>query len=311
MPDAGRLLGQLFALYPDAATLNEPHTAHVVLDGHRVLSRRGIPGVDIRSDESADVVTLEIAVAPGVRVDRPIHTCVGLMRPHGSQEIRLLIHLGAGASAEVLAHCLFPNAEKVRHVMDATVDLAEDAELRHREGHYHGPHGGVEVIPRADVRVGRRARYWSDFSLTTGRVGTLRIGYRIAVADHGVAEITARVHGRGSDDIRIEDELILAGEEARGLIKSRVAVQDDARSTVIGITHGDAAGARGHMDCKEIVRGRAVATAEPIVKVNHPLAMVTHEAAIGTVDQQQLETLMAHRLTPDEAVEAIIAGLLR
>jgi Fe-S cluster assembly scaffold protein SufB len=45
--------------------------------------------------------------------------------------------------------------------------------------------------------------------------------------------------------------------------------------------------------------------------VEHPLAKVTHEAAIGSVDQKQLETLMAHGLTPDEAVDLIIMGLLR
>ena len=34
-------------------------------------------------------------------------------------------------------------------------------------------------------------------------------------------------------------------------------------------------------------------------------------AVIGSVDQKQLETLMAHGLTPDEAVDVIIMGLLR
>lgn len=167
------------------------------------------------------------------------------------------------------------------------------------------------MIPQADVQVGPHARYFSDFSLTSGRVGKLHIDYRLVVKKRGVAEITARVYGHGTDDIRIRDELVLEGEDARGLIKSRVAVEDEATSAVIGVTHGKAAGARGHMDCKEIVRDHAVASAEPIVRVEHPLAMVTHEAAVGTVDQKQLETLMAHGLTPEEAVDVVISGLLR
>ncbi len=48
-----------------------------------------------------------------------------------------------------------------------------------------------------------------------------------------------------------------------------------------------------------------------MVRVAHPEAQVTHEAAIGTVDQSQLETLMAHGLTPDQAIELVISGLLR
>ena len=312
MPDdKNDLLSALFSHYPDAAILTQPQTAHLVIDGQQMLSQQTVPGVEVRSQESAGVITIQITVARGIQVENPIHTCIGLMNPHGSQHIRLQIKLEAHASAHIVAHCLFPNAEKVRHVMESRVELGEGAELRHSEGHYHGPYGGIEVIPQADVRVGPHARYFSDFSLTSGRVGKLQIDYRVVVEKSGVAEITTRVYGHGTDDIRIRDELILEGEDARGLIKSRVAVEDEATSAVIGVTHGKAAGARGHMDCKEIVRDRAVASAEPIVRVEHPQAMVTHEAAVGTVDQKQLETLMAHGLTPDEAVDVVISGLLR
>ena len=78
-----------------------------------------------------------------------------------------------------------------------------------------------------------------------------------------------------------------------------------------GITEGHAAGARGHVDCLEVVREGAVGRAVPIVQVTHPLAKVTHEAAIGSVDKRQMETLMAHGLSPEEAVNVIVKGILR
>lgn len=305
------LLDALLSQYPDAALLSRPQVAHVVVDGQRMVSSQSVPGVEIHAEEQGGAIAIRIEVAPGVRVENPIHTCVGLLLPHGSQHIRLDVRLGAHAAAQVVSHCLFPSAEKVIHVMESTVELGEGAELRHSEGHFHGPYGGIEVYPRANVKVGPHAHYFTDFSLTSGRVGKLELDYRVTVEKQGVAEITTRVYGRGSDAIRIADELLLAGEEARGLIKSRVAVEDEATSSVVGVTHGLAAGARGHMDCKEIVRGHAVASAEPIVKVEHPEAMITHEAAVGTVDQKQLETLMAHGLTPEEAVDVVISGLLR
>jgi uncharacterized protein len=64
------------------------------------------------------------------------------------------------------------------------------------------------------------------------------------------------------------------------------------------------------VDCLEIVRGQATASAVPEVKVSHPEAKVTHEAAIGSVDQRQLEALMARGLTPDDAIERIVLGML-
>ena len=62
---------------------------------------------------------------------------------------------------------------------------------------------------------------------------------------------------------------------------------------------------------KEIVQDQAVARATPVVDVRHPRARVTHEAALGSVDSRQLQTLMARGMTEDEAVDLIIRGLLR
>ena len=104
---------------------------------------------------------------------------------------------------------------------------------------------------------------------------------------------------------------MLRGERSRGLIKTRVVLEDEARAEIIGMTEAYAKGARGHVDCMEIVQGRAHASAIPIVRVFHPEAKVTHEAAIGSVDKKELETLMARGLTPEQAVEMIVSGVLR
>ena len=134
--------------------------------------------------------------------------------------------------------------------------------------------------------------------------------YDVEVGRDATAELTSKVYGRGADAIRIEERVRLDGENARGLVKSRVAVEGTARAHIVGATYGNAAGARGHVDCMEIVRGDARASAVPEVEVSHPQAKVTHEAAIGAVDQRQLEALMARGLDPEQAVDRIILGLL-
>ena len=195
--------------------------------------------------------------------------------------------------------------------MDAVVEVGAFASMHYTEGHFHGPFGGIEVVPKAQVKVGPHGRYLSDFSLTTGRVGKLDIDYTVEADEEAITEMTARVFGHKTDTIRIREKVVLAGKGSRSLIKTRLALEDDANAEISGITEGNAEGARGHVDCMEIVKDRAVASAIPIVKVKHPKAKVTHEAAIGSVDKHQLETLMAHGLSPEEAVEMIVSGLLR
>ncbi len=295
----------------DVQALTDAGFAHLTASGHRILSSHTVEGLDVDARETAEGISATVTVREGVKLRNPVHLCFGVLHSRGTQRIEMNVSLEEGASAHFIAHCLFPKAENVQHIMDASVRVGDKAEMRYEETHYHGPYGGVVVVPKLAVTVGRRARYFTNFTLTTGRVGKLDIDYTVEAAEDAVTELTARVFGHATDDIKITDRVLLAGKNARGLIKTRVAIEDDATAEVTGITEGNADGARGHVDCMEIVKDRAVARAVPIVQVNDPGAKVTHEAAIGSVDKRQMETLMAHGLSPEEAVDVIVKGILR
>ncbi len=291
--------------------LDDSRIAHVVAHGHRILSRRLVPGLRAELEETPDAIVGEMIVEKGARIEQPIHLCFGLAHRTGVQQIKINLTVESDAVASVLAHCLFPIAEQAQHLMDAVMEIGEGATLTYTEGHYHGRLGQMLVKPQAVVTVKPGGRYFSDFSLLTGSVGRLAIDYVVNVERGAVAELTAKVFGRGTDVIHIKEAAQLRGEYARGLIKTRVVVQDDAEAEITGITEAYAKGARGHVDCKEIIKDRARASAIPLVKVHHPQAKVTHEAAIGSVDKKELETLMARGLTPDQATELIVSGILR
>lgn len=287
-----------------------PEAAHLVAYGHQLASLKSLPGVRVDASTSDKGIDARIVIAEGTHVDQPIHLCFGLYQQFGLQNVRLNLTLEPGAQATLWSHCLFSTPLAARHAMQGEIRLMEGAALHYQEAHYHGASGDIEVIPHARVSLEKGARYLADFSLIQGRVGRLDIDYTVDVGEAALAELSSRVYGFGSDAIRIREQLALNGPGARGLVKTRVAVRDEARAEVLGIMEGNAPGARGHVDCMEIVRDRAVASAVPEVRVSHPQAKVTHEAAIGSVDSRQLETLMARGLAPDEAVDLIVRGML-
>ena len=147
--------------------------------------------------------------------------------------------------------------------------------------------------------------------MLSGSVATLDIDYLVDVEEEGLAELSAKIFAHKTDHITLKEVVILRGERSHSLIITRVVLEDDACAEITGITEAHAKGARGHVDCMEIVQGRARANAIPIVKVFHPEAKVTHEAAIGSVDKKELESLMARGLNPEQAVELIVSGILR
>ena len=286
-------------------------TAHLVAYGQDVVSLHEIPGINLTAARVDGEIRVNLIVRKWVDVEQPVHLCLGLFEPTGEQKIRLAVWLEPNSRASFIAHCLFTRPRSASHQMQADFTIGTGAELRYTESHSHGDSGGMDVRPTATIHLGRDARMFSDFSLISGRVGLLDIDYDVDVGENAVAEFTSKVYGRGTDQIRIRERLVLSGTNARGLIKSRIAATDDAVAEIIGMTEGNAAGARGHVDCMEIVRDRARVSANPMVKVSHPQAKVTHEAAIGSVDHQQLETLMARGLSPDAAVDLIVSGILR
>jgi Fe-S cluster assembly scaffold protein SufB len=120
----------------------------------------------------------------------------------------------------------------------------------------------------------------------------------------------ARISGRGNDTIKIRESGHLAGENARGVLTTKIAIRDKATAEVYNTLTASAPYARGHVDCKEIVQDEAKAKAVPIIEVKNSKAHITHEAALGSVDSKQLQTLMSRGLSEDEGVELIIKGLL-
>lgn len=311
MSELEELIRVLPMVGAEPAILDDERIAHLVGQGHRIVSRRSVPGLDVDVEETSDAIVGRLTVRAGVTIEQPIHMCFGLAHPTGSQNIRIDVMVKERASARVLSHCLFPVAHAAQHRMQATIDIGPGASLTYSEGHYHGPHGGMRVAPHASIKIGKGARYVSDFSLLSGSVGDLDIDYLVDVEQDGVAELTAKIFGHGTDRVAIKEAIILRGEQSRGFIKTRVVLEGEAQAEITGITEAHAKGARGHVDCKEIVQGRAHASAIPIVRVFHPEAKVTHEAAIGSVDKKELETLMARGLTPEQAVELIVSGILR
>ncbi|HZO99238.1 MAG TPA: SufD family Fe-S cluster assembly protein [Terriglobia bacterium] len=296
----------------DPTSLFSDRFAGLVVSHNRILHQNSIPGVRIEGEETPTGAKAKITVAPGTVVANPVHLCFGVLPKEGLQEIISEFEIGQGAKVSFLAHCSFPNAVRVKHVMDAKIHVGRRAEMSYSETHYHGEDGGVEVLPVAKVIVEEGGNFRNQFRLVQGAAGDVRLNYEVDLGKDAVGELDARIYGKKQDRVLVKESLFLNGERARGLAKSRIVASDRCVSEVVGEAVGSAPGARGHVDCVEIIKGKdARASAIPKLLVVDDRAKLTHEAAIGSVDKKQIETLMARGLTEEEAVDAVVKGMLR
>jgi Fe-S cluster assembly scaffold protein SufB len=102
---------------------------------------KGVEGIEVNARRTLSGVRADVTVKEGVKIKNPVHLCFGSLIER-DQKIKMDIKLERGALASFIAHCIFP---KVRHIMDAAVDIGEGAKMRYSETHYHGLSGGIEV----------------------------------------------------------------------------------------------------------------------------------------------------------------------
>ena len=296
----------------DKSALQSKDVAKLVIHQNKVLASDDIKGLNIETKETDSGVDVNLTLEEGAKIPRPIHLCFGLLPKEGLQEIIMKVKAKDNSEVHVIAHCIFPNAIKVTHKMDADINIGANAKFDYKETHYHGEDGGVEVIPKAKVKVGKGGVWQSTMSISQGLVGKLDYDFEVFCQEKAIAELVVKAYGKGSDDIKVWEKIHLNGAGARGLAKSRIVLSDKAKAEVKGETYGNAPYARGHVDCMELVNGtEAIARAIPIVSVTDDKAKVTHEAAIGSIDRKQVETLMARGLDESEAVDVIVRGILR
>jgi uncharacterized protein len=284
--------------------------AHLEIDGNRIVGKGSVPGFHLETDTSAGGIVIRVRVERGFRFEKPVHLCFGMLPEEGEQKIDMRVDVEEEAAVSFIAHCTFPNALDVQHLMDAVLNVGPNAKYSYFERHVHSEQGGITVVPKSKIYLAEGAQFRTEFEILKGRVGVMDMDYTAVAGARSLLEMTARIYARGRDRVKIREAATLDGEGATGVLVSHLAVRDDASAEIYSDLSANAAGCRGHVDCKEIVQDRASARAIPVVAVNHPLAHVTHEAAIGSVDSKQLQTLMARGLDEEAATDLIIRGLL-
>lgn len=289
---------------------SQPDIAHIFIHHHKVIQSHLLPGLHIEVKEFNDHVEVYTSVDKNTIIEKPVHMCFGMIPENGIQRIITHTDILENASISVLAHCAFPNAIDIQHIMDGTIQVGKNARYRYFEKHIHGTHGGVKIYPHAKIHLLDYAHFYSEFELLKGRAGLIDIRYEATCEANSVLEMVTRISGKGDDQIQIKEIGHLVGEKARGFLSSRVAATGNTKAEVYNKLTASAAYARGHVDCTEIIKDHGVVSAIPVVEVNHPKAHITHEAALGSVDSKQLQTLMARGLNEEMATDLIIQGLL-
>ncbi len=292
--------------------LHDKGIGSLVINDDHVLSANAVEGAEMEADTRNGELFVKLRVLAGYKFKDPLHLCFGVLSKEMAQRINIDIETAEDSEVSLQAHCLFPNAVDVLHAMEAKIKIGPNSKYTYNEVHWHGDRGLVRVIPNAKIFLAEGAQLTNSFSLVQGAVGRMAFDYDIECGPKSICHMLAKVYGKFDDNIIIKERAHLLGANSRALLETRMVIRDNAYTEIINEIVGEGDGSRGHMDCIEIISGRnAKAKAMPVAIVANDKAKVTHEAAIGSIDSEQLNLLLSRGLTEEQATEVIVNGLLK
>ncbi len=285
--------------------------AHLVVGGNQVYSSNLIPGLELECETKGSGIEVNFRMKEGFRFKNPVNLCFGVIPEEGVQEINVNGRIEDNAELEFLAYCVFPNAVKVKHLMQGNITIGNDASFKYHEVHYHGENGGILVSPKVKIIAGVNSYYQGDFYLLKGRAGKIDLDYEVEIGENSRTNLLAKILASGNDEVYLREKVTLRGRDSKGQVESIIVGKDNSTSEVVSELIALKEGCIGHIDCIETILDQAQAKATPLIQVTHRDARITHEAAIGSLSNKQLETIMAKGLTPEQAVEVIVRNMLR
>jgi len=166
------------------------------------------------------------------------------------------------------------------------------------------------VRPRTAVRVEKGGRFTSNY-ICLRPVGDIQMNPVCELKGNSSrADFNSYIYAHPGSKLDLGGKIILNGEDSRGEIIYR-SVNNQGTIYNRGNLVGAAKGIKAHLDCRGlIIKEGGIILAIPELEARAADIEMTHEAAIGRVDEEQIEYLRSRGMTQEEAVELIIKGFL-
>ncbi|MCK4619993.1 MAG: SufD family Fe-S cluster assembly protein, partial [Desulfobacterales bacterium] len=167
----------------------------------------------------------------------------------------------------------------------------------------------INVRPRTVINVDEGGLIISNY-ISLKPVGSLQMFPTTYLNGKGaVARFNSILVASKGSFLDVGSKIVLNAPDSRAEIISR-AITTGGTIIARGNLIGKVAGIKAHLECKGLIINDGLMHAIPELQGYVPNVEMSHEAAVGKIDQHEIEYLMARGLDEDEAVSTIVRGFL-
>ena len=245
---------------------------------------------------------------PGVKTKHPIQACLYIARNNFAQNVHNIVIAEEGSELHIITGCATaPHLISGLHVGVSEFYVKKGAKLIFTMIHEWGEK--IKVRPRTVIHVDEGGLIVSNY-ISLKPVGSLQMYPTTYLNGKGAVGRfnSILVAGTGSV-LDVGSKIVLNAPDSRAEIISR-AITTGGTIIARGNLIGKIAGIKAHLECKGLIIKDGLMHAIPELQGYVPNVEMSHEAAVGKIDQHEIEYLMARGLDEDEAISTIVRGFL-
>ena len=249
-----------------------------------------------------------IRALPGVKVSHPIQSCLYIAKERFSQNVHNIVIAEEGSELHVITGCATaPHLVSGLHVGVSEFYVKKNARLFFTMIHDWGEK--VNVRPRSNIQVEEGGVVVSNY-ISLRPVGSLQMFPTTSLnGRNAVARFNSVLVAAQGSHLDVGSRVILKAPGTRAEIISR-GITSGGTIIARGDLIGEVAGIKAHLECKGLILNNGLMHAIPELRGYVPGVEMSHEAAVGKIDQREIEYLMARGLDEEEAISTIVRGFL-
>jgi Fe-S cluster assembly scaffold protein SufB len=249
-----------------------------------------------------------IYVPPHTRVPIPIYSCLAITSNKKVQFAHNIVYVDEGSEAQVITGCLVPHGVKEGlHIGISEFYVGRGARLTFAMIHSWAE--GVHVRPRTTVDVAPGGEYVSYYVIYSP-VASLQTFPLTILGSNSKTSTTSVIAGSDRGVYDVGSKVLLSGDNSSAEVISKVVATDSseiyARSDIIAESVS-----KGHVECLGLLLSpNSKISSIPSITSKKPGAILSHEAAIGVIAEEELEYLMSKGFKEDEAKSVLVRGFI-
>lgn len=239
--------------------------------------------------------------------DKPLITCVAISQAKTNQQLQNLLIIEKGIAAESLVSCsALAIGLCAKHQAQGKIILKEGASLSYKHLHSWGKEDYVKPDYEFILEKGARLDY-SYQLLNPPKELTFKT--KISLGEKASANLNVIMRSKNAS-INIEEEMNLLGKGAQGTVNLRLVAEKNTKIKAVNKLIAKAEG-KGHLECQGMILDNqsSIELIPDLINKNKN-SLLTHEASIGKINEEEINYLRARGLSQKEAINLIVNGFL-